>query len=81
MLMPSAVYGSAPSNIFCQFTINEQSHNHMLSFPHPMNNLLKTSLLYSGGVVWSNLPQRLKSIANKHTLKTALQEHRLNVNT
>ena len=28
--------------------------------------------------MWNNLPQRLKSIANKHTVKTALKKHLLN---
>ena len=50
----------------------------MLSFPRPRNNLLKAGLLYSGGAMWNNLPQRLKSIANKHTFKTALKKHLLN---
>ena len=76
--MHSVVYGSAPRNIISRFTINKYRHNHMLSFPRPRNNLFKASLLYSGGTMWNNLPQRLKSIANKHTFKTALKKHLLN---
>ena len=76
--MHSIVYGSAPRNIISQYTTNEYRHNHMLSFPRPRNNLFKTSLLYSGGTVWNNLLQRLKSIANKHAFKTSLKKHLLN---
>ena len=76
--MHSVVYGSAPRNIISRFTINKYRHNHMLSFPRPRNNLFKASLLYLGGTMWNNLPQRLKSIANKHTFKTALKKHLLN---
>ena len=76
--MHSVVYGSAPRNIISRFTINKYRHNHMLSFPRPRNTLFKASLLYSGGTMWNNLPQRLKSIANKHTFKTALKKHLLN---
>ena len=76
--MHSVVYGSAPSNIVSQFTINEYGHSHMLSSPQLRNNLLKTSLLYLGSTVWNNLCRRLKSIANKHTFKMAPKEHLLN---
>ena len=76
--MHSVVYGSAPSKIISRFSINKYRHNPMLSFPRPRNNLFKASLLYSGGTMWNNLPQRLKSIANKHTFKTALKKHFLN---
>ena len=54
------------------------THTHYLSFPRPRNNLFKASLLYSGGTMWNNFPQRLKSIVNKHTFKTALTKHLLN---
>ena len=75
--MHSVVYGSAPSNIISRFSINKYRHDHMLSFPRPRNNLFKANLLYSGDTMWNNLPQRLKSIANKHTFKTALKTHLL----
>ena len=50
----------------------------MLLFPWLRNSLFKASLLYSGGFMWNNLPQQLKSIANKHTFKTALKKHLFN---
>ena len=78
LCMQCVVYGSAPRNILSQSTINKYRHNHMLSFPQLRNNLFKTSLLYSGGTMWNNFPQWLKSIANKQTFKTALKKHLLN---
>ena len=81
VFMHSIVYGSAPNNIINLFTVNESRHNHTLSFPRPKNNLYKTSLLYSGGTAWNNLPKHLKSIKGKQSFKTVLRKHLLNDDT
>ena len=73
--MHNIVNKRAPKKLINLFNVNSNRHNHTLSFSRPKNNLFKTSLTYSGGTLWNNLPQSLKSIPTKNTFKRAVKKH------
>ena len=75
LCMYNVVKRTAPKKIVNSFTINENRHSHKLSFPRPRNNLYKSSLLYSGGTIWNNLPPVLKSAPSKQSFKKALKKY------
>ena len=77
VFMHMVVNGLVPPKIANNFTINPNRHNHKISFPRPRNNLFKSSLMFSGGSAWNNLPSYLKQIPMKFTFRKALKYHLL----
>ena len=72
--MYNIMNGNAPKKLHQCFTINPNRHQHQLSFPRPRNNIYKSSLMYSGGMAWNNLTNKLKHSSSKPTFKISLRK-------
>ena len=44
-----------------EFALNQSQHSEKLSIPIPRTDLFKSSLVYSGTVLWNSLPDSLRS--------------------
>ena len=75
VLMHNIMNGTAPNKISSHFTNNQNRHKHKITLPRPNNNMFKSSLAYSGGSVWNNLPHSIKSISKKNIFKKVIKKH------
>ena len=67
--MHKIIHGNAPPLLVKRFKENNSRHTHVLSLPRPNMTLCKTSLAYSGGWLWNNLPNFLRNISSLSKFK------------
>ena len=69
IMMHKIVSGYAPSNLKLNFHSNQNRHSHKLVVPRPRLDLFKSSLMYSGGNLWNNLPLSIKILSDHKAFK------------
>ena len=67
VLMCKILAGKSPHNITQSFSLNTSRTSVKLNTPIPRLDLYKTSLRYSGSVLWNNLPYRIKCQTHRTT--------------
>ena len=75
VIMHKVVTGYSPPTILNSFKINEKRHKHKIVLPLPRIDLFKSSLSYSGGLYWNNLPDFLKNINDIKNFKVQLKKY------
>ena len=75
VLMHRILAGSAPPALTAKFTFNNARHFHKIMVPLPRIDLFKSSLMYSGGFLWNNLPSTLKNQSNRNVFKKIYHGH------
>ena len=65
VLVHKIMSGKAPPSLTAKFSLKQSRHSGKLNIPIPRIDLSKSSLVYSGSVLWNSLPGSLK-IATKH---------------
>ena len=78
VLMFKILSGAAPSTLTAKFMINEARHTHKIMIPPPRIDLYKSSLVYSGGVLWNNLPKYIKDISSLPVFCRSLHTYLMN---
>ena len=75
LLMYKIMSGNAPPNLTSSFSISSYSHYaNKINLPIPRIDLFKSSLKYSGTILWNTLPESLKT-SGHITFKTRLHTH------
>ena len=74
-MMQKIMLGRAPRALMDRFQYNESRHSHKLVIPLPRIDLYKTSLTYSGGTLWNNLPVFIKSTTYLRTFRKKFRKH------
>ena len=69
IMMHRIMMGYAPTNLSTRFPINYARHSKSISTPLPRIDLFKTSLTYSGGMLWNTLPTFLKEKTSHESFK------------
>ena len=67
VLMYRIMNDLAPPTLSARFQINQSRYTNSILITKPRIDLVKTSLLYSGGTLWNMMPE---SIKNKHSINT-----------
>ena len=77
--MHKIISGKAPAYLSEKMSINHYSRNCSRKFnvPTPRLDLFKSSLMYSGSVLWNSLPIALTEAMTVSDFKTRLCEHML----
>ena len=73
-LMHKIMSKSTPDYLHSTFTVNPR-HADKFLIPTPRINLFKSSLRYSGSVLWNSLPSHLRSKKNQSTFRNNLFKH------
>ena len=75
------VSGRAPMYLSTKLLINQSSRNssRKLNVPIPRRDLFKTSLVYSGPVLWNSLPSKLRLPVSPSVFKKHLTLHMLSL--
>ena len=77
--MKKIMVGNAPQTLQCNFQSTPRERNKLL-VPVPRIDLFKSSLLYSGSVLWNTLSPKLRSLDSVTTFKKQLSDHLHNIN-
>ena len=78
IVMHKIMRGFAPPYLSSKFSINYARHSKTISTPLPRIDLFKSSLSYSGGTLWNNLPKGLTEIKNYKTFKKNFHTYLMN---
>jgi hypothetical protein len=70
VLMQKIMSGKAPPTLFAKFSLSESRHTSKINVPIPRIDLFKSSLVYSGGVLWNSLPDSLRVPVSTTTFKS-----------
>ena len=60
VLIHKIMSGKVPPSLRAKFSLNQSRHSGKLNIPIPRIDLFKSSLVYSGGVLWNALPDSLR---------------------
>ncbi len=74
LFMHKITSGLAPRNIVSKFSANSRDTT-KLDVPVPRLDLFKTSLLYSGSVIWNSLPYNLRCVKKSSSFKKHIMQH------
>ena len=77
-MMQKIMLHRAPLCLIKKFQFNVSRHFHKIIIPLPRLDLYKTSLAYSGGTLWNNLPISIKSTTSLLTFRKNFHKHLLN---
>ena len=78
MIMNKINSGTAPLTLCNQFTKIETRNSSKFLTPIPRIDLYKSSLLYSGSVLWNSLPLEFKQLTTHKCFKEKIKKHFLN---
>ena len=56
VLIHKIMSGQVPPSLTAKFFLNQSRHSEKLNIPIPRTDLFKSSLVYSGNVLWNSLP-------------------------
>eukprot|EP00745_Piridium_sociabile_P034328 TRINITY_DN58_c0_g2_i8.p1 TRINITY_DN58_c0_g2~~TRINITY_DN58_c0_g2_i8.p1 ORF type:complete len:234 (+),score=14.11 TRINITY_DN58_c0_g2_i8:324-1025(+) len=70
VMMHKIMTGQAPPSLIHTFSTNENRNARKLNIPLPRIDLYKSSLAYSGSLLWNLLPMSIKQQQNDKTFKT-----------
>ena len=62
--------GKVAPSLTAIFSLNQSRHSEKLNIPIPRIDLFKSSLVYSGSVLWKSLPDSLRLPSNTETFKS-----------
>ena len=79
ILMKKIMVGNPPQTLQYNFQSTPRQKNKLL-VPVPRIDLFKSSLLYSGSVLWNTLSPKLRSLDSVVTFKKQLSDHLHNIN-
>ena len=74
IFMYKILSGSVPKTLQSKFRMNNR-YPTKLQLPIPRIDLFKSSLLYSGSLLWNNLPPNLTSSQSRHVFKKHMCAH------
>ena len=80
VLMFKILSGAAPHSLTSKFEVNNARHSHKIVVPRPRIDLYKSSLHYSGGMLWNNLPNTLKNISSLQVFIRSLHKYLMTCN-
>ena len=60
VLIHKIMSGKVPPSLRAKFSLNQSRHPEKLNIPIPRIDLFKSSLVYSGSVLWNSLPDSLR---------------------
>ena len=75
ILMKRILSGFAPPALTAKFPLNNARHSHKIMVPLPRIDLFKSSLLYSGGFLWNNLPPSVKNQSSTEVFKNKYHKY------
>ena len=70
VLIHKIMSGKVPPSLTAKCSINKSRHSGKFNIPIPRTDLFKSSLVYSGSVLWNSLPDSLRLPANTGTFKS-----------
>jgi hypothetical protein len=70
VMMHRIMTGQAPPSLIHTFSTNGNRNARKLNIPLPRIDLYKSSLTYSGSLLWNLLPMSIKQLQNDKTFKT-----------
>ena len=70
VLIHKIMSGTVPPSVTAKFSLNQSRHSGKLNIPIPRIDLFKSSLVYSGSVLWNSLPDSLRLPPSTETFKS-----------
>ena len=70
VLIHKVMSGKVPPSLRAKLSLNQSRHSGKLNIPIPRIDLFKSSLVYSGSVLWNSLPDSLRLPPSTKTFKS-----------
>ena len=74
-LMHRVLSGEAPPSLINNFRVNDTRNTNKVATPTPRLDLFKSSLAYSGSILWNKLPCSLRQTMSANTFKQHFKSH------
>ena len=70
VLIHKIMSGKVPPSLMAKCSLNQSRHSGKLNIPIPRIDLFKSSLVYSGSVLWNSLPDSVRLLSSTESFKS-----------